>query len=564
MISVRRGLDLGCHPESGTVLRAWLAGHPRLGDARGDLERFLTAPAPGRTEAECAPIWRGSWRRAWLPDLLRDAPDSATRGLMAEAAESLAAGRADPVVTGQQPGYLGGPLYTLLKVATAIVLADSRTAAGRPTVPVFWSGDDDDDLREAMAPVIYDPARDVLLRGRLEDAGAADLPGVAGAPAQRDGADGAGTAADRMIGELPATVAAGAGAWLAEQRHRGELARDLERIHAVAAREGWSWSRLQRRTLLRIFRGRPLLVVSGNDPGLHAAAAPLYRAVWADRARFGAILAGAGDELESGGFPRPLPETAGERILNLQEGGRRRALPAAVGGGDAGGAGADAGGDSNPSALPDVARLRPAVALRAAVQDWLFRPAGVVVGPGEVAYLAQLASVYAAFGVPRCAMLPRLFAWLAPAGSDPAAGLPGSDRGTGDRAAAAERVGEEAARLLEGALREQAGADPERARRLAAEQAASWSRQARRMLVREDRRRRRAERATPLPWLRPAGRRQERTLAALCAAALWGDDLTAALLRAAESHVEAGRRGLWCEFHLAVDEPRRGEGKERA
>ncbi|MDX2475548.1 MAG: bacillithiol biosynthesis BshC, partial [Candidatus Krumholzibacteria bacterium] len=60
------------------------------------------------------------------------------------------------VVTGQQPGFLGGPLLTLFKIATAIAAARQRTAAGRPTVAVFWSGDDDDDLAEALAPVGWD------------------------------------------------------------------------------------------------------------------------------------------------------------------------------------------------------------------------------------------------------------------------------------------------------------------------------------------------------------------------------------------------------------------------
>ncbi len=77
------------------------------------------------------------------------------------------------VVTGQQPGFLGGPLYTLHKIATAIALARRRTPAGRPTVPVFWSGDDDDDLAEALAPVAWDAATGALKGPR-------PLPGLAG------------------------------------------------------------------------------------------------------------------------------------------------------------------------------------------------------------------------------------------------------------------------------------------------------------------------------------------------------------------------------------------------
>ena len=61
------------------------------------------------------------------------------------------------MITGQQPGFLGGPLLTIYKIATAVALARRETAAGRPTVPVFWLGDDDDDLREALDPALWDP-----------------------------------------------------------------------------------------------------------------------------------------------------------------------------------------------------------------------------------------------------------------------------------------------------------------------------------------------------------------------------------------------------------------------
>src|SRR5450756_662893 len=43
------------------------------------------------------------------------------------------------VVTGQQVGLLGGPLYTLMKAATVVARAEQATrATGVPHVPVFW------------------------------------------------------------------------------------------------------------------------------------------------------------------------------------------------------------------------------------------------------------------------------------------------------------------------------------------------------------------------------------------------------------------------------------------
>lgn len=52
------------------------------------------------------------------------------------------------LVTGQQPGFLLGPMFTLLKVATAVRLARDLDRAGLPCVPVFWNHAEDHDLEE--------------------------------------------------------------------------------------------------------------------------------------------------------------------------------------------------------------------------------------------------------------------------------------------------------------------------------------------------------------------------------------------------------------------------------
>ncbi|MBM3989871.1 MAG: bacillithiol biosynthesis cysteine-adding enzyme BshC [Planctomycetes bacterium] len=53
------------------------------------------------------------------------------------------------VITGQQPGFLGGPLYSLLKALHAIRLSRSLAQAWeRPVVPLFWNHADDHDIAE--------------------------------------------------------------------------------------------------------------------------------------------------------------------------------------------------------------------------------------------------------------------------------------------------------------------------------------------------------------------------------------------------------------------------------
>src|SRR5688572_31842028 len=53
------------------------------------------------------------------------------------------------VVMGQQPGLLGGPLYSLYKALHAVRLARSLSQRWeRPVVPIFWNHGDDHDIAE--------------------------------------------------------------------------------------------------------------------------------------------------------------------------------------------------------------------------------------------------------------------------------------------------------------------------------------------------------------------------------------------------------------------------------
>jgi bacillithiol biosynthesis cysteine-adding enzyme BshC len=53
------------------------------------------------------------------------------------------------MVTGQQLTVFGGPLFTIYKLITAIVLARKLEAeTGKPVIPVFWMADEDNDYAE--------------------------------------------------------------------------------------------------------------------------------------------------------------------------------------------------------------------------------------------------------------------------------------------------------------------------------------------------------------------------------------------------------------------------------
>ena len=75
-----------------------------------------------------------------------------------EAASKLADSSTVAVVTGQQAGLFGGPLFTLLKALTALQAGrpgDTQTTASRPS-PIFWIDAEDHDWNEVRSCTVFD------------------------------------------------------------------------------------------------------------------------------------------------------------------------------------------------------------------------------------------------------------------------------------------------------------------------------------------------------------------------------------------------------------------------
>ena len=101
----------------------------------------------------------------------------------------------------------------------------------------------------------------------------------------------------------------------------------------------------------------------------------------------------AGIALVDRGLHAQIADTSLERPLHQAVDGTRHRVTAST----------------DMAAIP-ARDIRPGVLLRSPVQDWLFRPAAVVVGPGERAYLEQLRPLYAALDLARAPLLPRAHA----------------------------------------------------------------------------------------------------------------------------------------------------------
>ena len=84
------------------------------------------------------------------------------------------------VVTGQQVGLFGGPLFTPFKAATALARARQATSAGQAHAAIFWIASEDHDFAE-INHVIFPSRKELRKLVYAEDARGAAAGGRRGA-----------------------------------------------------------------------------------------------------------------------------------------------------------------------------------------------------------------------------------------------------------------------------------------------------------------------------------------------------------------------------------------------
>lgn len=283
------------------------------------------------------------------------------------------------IVTGQQAGLFGGPLFTLLKALTAVRLAERVAAEHRvPAVAVFWIDAEDHDWDEVKACGVLDselnPAEIAL--GRLPRAGEG--------PVARVGLDESIDAAiDALAAHLPAT----------------EFTAPLLETIRGAYRPGTTMVDAFGRLLDAVLGSRGLIVFDAADPAAKPLAAPIFVHEVEHAGETPRLAAESGAALVARGYHAQVTPALDHLALFHLDGVRTSMTV-----------------DDAPALLERV-RTRPAefspnVLLRPLVQDTLFPTACYVAGPNELAYLGQLRGIYTAFGVPMPLMYHRATATI--------------------------------------------------------------------------------------------------------------------------------------------------------
>ncbi len=345
---------------------------------------------PGDTGAWTAAIARAQAfprERERVSAILAD--QQQRRGAPAEAraaASRLADARTVAVVTGQQAGLFGGPLFTLLKAMTAIKLAERVTRDhGVPAVAIFWIESEDHDWQEVSSCSVLDAEmhRRTITLGTPPGAGEGPVASVRLDPSVM-------AAVEALRTTLPQT----------------EFTEDVLVRLAEAYRPGVGMSDAFGRWLESVLGRLGLIVYDSADPATKSLAAATFihelespRTTTRLAAEQGAAL------IQQGYHAQVVPHEDNVALFKLD--GIRQTLHFREGAFVVGDNAVVAGPDLVEESRRHPERFSPNVLLRPVVQDTLFPTICYVAGPNELAYLAQLKPIYAHFGVPEPLMVPR-------------------------------------------------------------------------------------------------------------------------------------------------------------
>lgn len=278
------------------------------------------------------------------------------------------------VVTGQQVGLFGGPMFAVYKALTAVMLAEQATRSGVDGVPVFWLATYDHDLAEVNHVAI--PGSE----GKLQvlTTPSHDVPGAPVSAVH--------------FGEEIVPVVNQAAALLGET----EATQFLRECYRTGESLGTAFARLY----ARVFAEWGVILLDASDPGLAQMAQPIYRAAVERASDLSAALLKRGQALEAAGYHQQVKVTESSVLLFTTRQGARLPMHRREDGSFL--IDGEASGErlSQSELLAQISahpeQFSPNVLLRPVVEDYLLPTLAYTGGAAETAYFAQAGAVYEA------------------------------------------------------------------------------------------------------------------------------------------------------------------------
>ncbi|HEV2852451.1 MAG TPA: bacillithiol biosynthesis cysteine-adding enzyme BshC [Thermoanaerobaculia bacterium] len=355
---------------------AWLAGRDL------DLLEPLRFLPPGKLPAVDRPPAPAPAPAVIDRRELAEALAVANRAYGNENADRLARKLADPatrvVVTGQQPGLLGGPLYCLAKAVAVARWAAALEAAGEPAVAVYWVATEDHDWAEVSSTVVIgsEGAREFSLGPDPEPLAPVGM---------------------RTLGPGIEEVLRGIAEAVPGERYAEWLVA-VARWYRPDARFGEAFCRL----MAHLLGPHCPLLLDSMHPALKAAQKPWLRRLVERRREVEEALAHRDGEVKARGYSLQVSPQRGLSPLFLLRRGERRRIEWR--GEDAFSLRGREEGPESVGVLLDTIEenpgvVSPGVLARPAVQDAVLGTTLQVLGPGELSYMAQASATHAVLEV---------------------------------------------------------------------------------------------------------------------------------------------------------------------
>lgn len=293
------------------------------------------------------------------------------------------------VVTGQQVGLFGGPLYTVYKALTAVHAATwlGEQFPSYTFVPVFWLESDDHDLDEAGSAVVAGPggeARRIVYAENPADGPRSLVPVGSSVFDERI------TAAVQQLREaLPVNDFAPA------------VLDAVERAYAPGATFTQAFARL----LHALLPDAGLVLLDPSGAAVKQLLAPVFLQEIETFPVTGEEVIKRSAELEEEYHAQIKPRAV--NLFLLHRGNRHPIEPGEHGFFLRGSRQRHTRDELLAIADTEPERFSPNVLLRPVCQDFLLPTAMYVAGPAEVSYFAQLQPAYDHFQVPMPVVLPR-------------------------------------------------------------------------------------------------------------------------------------------------------------
>jgi len=281
---------------------------------------------------------------------------------------------ASVVVTGQQVGLFGGPLFSILKALTAIKLAEEATSNDVDAVPVFWLATNDHDLAEVNHTFLPGP-EGTLLQSDVSTHGVKDAP-----------------VGSVIFGAEIEPVLQ----FVTELLGVSPVADILLDSYRVGETFGTAFARL----FTRLFADWGVILLDPSDPEFQAIAQTIYSTAIDHVVEIDAALLSRGKALEAAGYHQQVKVTPSSTLLFTLKDGVRLPIHRRTNGSDEVEFLIEGEKVSKQDLQQRIAHkpeeFSPNVLLRPVVEDYLLPTLAYTGGAAETAYFAQVAVVYEA------------------------------------------------------------------------------------------------------------------------------------------------------------------------